>query len=138
MNDFFKTLLNIRSLRAACRELTFEQLRDAHEKLMEIFEEREKAEQVERANQAAREAKLKEYLEMMQQDGIDPADLISLQVGAGVGGQKEPKAKRAPRPDKYEYMDGETVKRWTGQGRMPKVIAEAVSNGGSLDDFLIK
>ena len=30
MNDFLKTLLNIRSLRAALRELSFEQLVEVH------------------------------------------------------------------------------------------------------------
>lgn len=32
MNDFLKTLLNIRSLRVALRELSFEQLVEAKEK----------------------------------------------------------------------------------------------------------
>ncbi|MDX7756059.1 H-NS family nucleoid-associated regulatory protein, partial [Aeromonas caviae] len=28
-------------------------------------------------------------------------------------------------------------KTWTGQGRMPKAIADAVAAGKALDDFLI-
>ena len=35
MNDFLKTLLNIRSLRAALRELSFEQLVEVKEKFDE-------------------------------------------------------------------------------------------------------
>ncbi|EKJ80166.1 H-NS histone family protein [Escherichia coli] len=36
---------------------------------------------------------------------------------------------------RYEY-NGQTM-YWSGQGRRPSVIAEAIKNGGSLDDFLI-
>ena len=46
--------------------------------------------------------------------------------------------KRQPRPAKYKFTDvnGET-KTWTGQGRTPKPIAQALAEGKSLDDFLI-
>lgn len=46
--------------------------------------------------------------------------------------------KRQPRPAKYKFIDvnGET-KTWTGQGRTPKPIAQALAEGKSLDDFLI-
>ncbi len=37
MNDFLKILLNIRSLRAALRELSFEQLVEAKDKFDEIY-----------------------------------------------------------------------------------------------------
>ena len=36
---------------------------------------------------------------------------------------------------RYEY-NGQTM-YWSGQGRRPNVIAEAIKAGGSLDDFLI-
>ncbi|HGY3347778.1 TPA: H-NS family nucleoid-associated regulatory protein, partial [Klebsiella pneumoniae] len=46
--------------------------------------------------------------------------------------------KRQPRPAKYRYTDHTGAeKTWTGQGRMPKPIAEAVAQGKSLDSFLI-
>ncbi|HHQ4680842.1 TPA: transcriptional regulator, partial [Aeromonas veronii] len=44
MNDFLKILMNIRSLRAALRELSFEQLVEIREKFEEIFAEREQQE----------------------------------------------------------------------------------------------
>uniref|UniRef100_UPI003D19472B H-NS family nucleoid-associated regulatory protein n=1 Tax=Aeromonas bestiarum TaxID=105751 RepID=UPI003D19472B len=47
------------------------------------------------------------------------------------------KMKRAPRPAKYKYQEDGQEKTWTGQGRMPKAIAEQVEQGKSLDDFLI-
>lgn len=44
MNDFIKILLNVRSLRAALRELPFEQLVEIKSKFDEVFTEREAAE----------------------------------------------------------------------------------------------
>ena len=44
MNDFLKTLMNIRSLRAVLRELSYEQLVEAKEKFDEIYAEREQQE----------------------------------------------------------------------------------------------
>ncbi|GAA3527927.1 H-NS family nucleoid-associated regulatory protein [Zobellella aerophila] len=133
MTEFLKTLLNIRSLRAAGRELTLEQLEEGLAKLSSVVEERREAEAEERATAAERERKLKEYMNMLAADGIDINDLVEL---------AEPSKKsvgRSKRPAKYAYTDenGEQ-KTWTGQGRKPSVIQTALDNGGSLDDFLIK
>lgn len=48
MNEFLKVLLNIRSLRAACRDLTLEQLEEGLEKLSAIVDERRQDESAER------------------------------------------------------------------------------------------
>ncbi len=40
MSEFLKVLLNIRSLRAALRELSLDQLKEAHEKIELIYLER--------------------------------------------------------------------------------------------------
>ena len=48
MNEFLKVLLNIRSLRATCRELSLEQLEEALEKLSAIVAERQQDEAAER------------------------------------------------------------------------------------------
>ncbi|MCL8361442.1 H-NS histone family protein, partial [Escherichia coli] len=37
---------------------------------------------------------------------------------------------------KYEYDDNGNRMYWNGQGSRPKAIAEAIKDGGSLDDFL--
>lgn len=65
MNEFLKVLLNIRSLRAALRELSLEQLKEAHEKIETIYLERlEVAEKVQAAN-AERQQKLAEFQAML-------------------------------------------------------------------------
>ncbi len=135
MNDFLKTLLNIRSLRAALRELSFEQLVEIREKFEEIFAEREQQENKIKAESAERLQKLAEFAELLKDAGIDPSELVG--TAAPVKSDGSVKAKRAPRPAKYRYTEDGQEKTWTGQGRMPKAIADAVAAGKTLEDFLI-
>ena len=135
MNDFLKTLMNIRSLRAALRELSFEQLVEIREKFEEIFAEREQQETKLREESAERLQKLAEFTELLKPAGIDPSDLVG--TVAPAKGDGTGKAKRTPRPAKYRYAEDGQEKTWTGQGRMPKAIAAAVTGGKMLEEFLI-
>ena len=135
MNDFLKILMNIRSLRAVLRELSYEQLVEAKGKFDEIYAEREQQESKLREESAERLQKLAEFTEMLKQAGIDPSELVGTATTAKAEGTV--KSKRAPRPAKYRYTEDGQEKTWTGQGRMPKAIAEAVAAGKALDDFLI-
>ena len=136
MNDFLKTLMNIRSLRAVLRELSYEQLVEAKDKFDEIYAEREQQESKLREESAERLQQLAEFTELLKQAGIDPSELVGTAAPAKADGSAN-KAKRAPRPAKYKYIEDGQEKTWTGQGRMPKAIAEAVAAGKALDDFLI-
>ncbi|MGL5290602.1 MAG: H-NS family nucleoid-associated regulatory protein [Vibrionaceae bacterium] len=133
MSDTLKVLLNIRSLRALARELTLEQLLDAKEKFLTVVAEREMQDAQLIAEEKERLEKLEKYRSMLINDGIDPEELMaSLNITA------KPKSKRASRPAKYKYIDEDgSEKTWTGQGRTPKVIREAIENKGKLEDFLI-
>ena len=119
MNEFLKTLLNIRSLRAVCRGLSYEQLLEAHEKLTQIIEQRKQAEMQERAQRETHMKKIQDYLDQMKEDGIDPSDLmgsfVEVEKKPGRGGKG---IKRAEEPAKYEYTDAITGEQrtWTGQG----------------------
>ncbi|WP_348689080.1 H-NS family nucleoid-associated regulatory protein [Aeromonas bestiarum] len=135
MNDFLKTLLNIRSLRAALGGLSYKQLVEVRDKFEEVFAEREQQESKIRAESAERLQKLAEFTEMLKEAGIDPSELVGTAAPAKVDGSAQ--AKRAPRPAKYKYIEGGQEKTWTGQGRMPKAIVAAVEGGKALEDFLI-
>ncbi|MGY4108941.1 H-NS family histone-like protein [Aeromonas encheleia] len=134
MNEFLKVLLNIRSLRATCRELTLEQLEEGLEKLTAIVTERQQDESAERQARAEHQRKITEYAEMLKAAGIDPAELVG---SVTIDAPKAGKGKRAPRPAKYRYLDNGVEKTWTGQGRMPSAIAKAVAEGKSVEDFAI-
>ncbi|MGL5154780.1 MAG: transcriptional regulator, partial [Aeromonas veronii] len=70
MNEFLKVLLNIRSLRATCRELSLEQLEEALEKLSTIVAERQQDEAAERQAREEHLRKINEYSEMLKAAGI--------------------------------------------------------------------
>ncbi len=134
MNSLLQNLNNIRTLRAMAREFSVEVLEDMLEKLRIVTEER-RAEMAEMEQQRAeQQQKIAALLERMKADGISAEDLLGSQLVGGNGQAK----KRKPREPKYRYIDTDgTEKTWTGQGRTPKVIATALAEGKSLDDFLI-
>lgn len=135
MSEALKILNNIRTLRAQARECTLETLEEMLEKLEVVVKERREEDQQAQAEIEERTRKLQQYREMLIADGIDPNELLQTMNATKVAG----KTKRAARPAKYQYVDenGET-KTWTGQGRTPAVIQNAIEEQGkSLDDFLI-
>lgn len=135
MSEFLKTFLNARSLKAATKELSLEQLEETQMKLESIIDERKSAEEARQEEERAKLEKLTKYREMLEQDGIDPNELFEMLEAAG-GGQA--KRKRAPLPPKYRYVEDGVEKTWTGQGRTPAVIQTAIDNEGKTkEDFLI-
>lgn len=137
MTEFLKVLLNIRSLRAALRELSLEQLQEAHEKIESIYLERAEQAEKEQAARSEHVNKLAEFQAMLAEAGIDPSELVqAMPAGKGSKVVRE-SGKRTPRPAKYRYVENGVEKTWTGQGRMPKYLAEQQAQGRQLDEFLI-
>ena len=135
MSDFIKVLLNSRSLKAAARELTLEQLEEGLSKLTTVIEELRGQKEQEQKAREAHAQKFRQYIQMMQADGIDVSELL----GTADAPQAATTAKRAPRPAKYQYTDDNGEQRtWTGQGRQPLPIRRAIEEQGKkLEDFLI-
>lgn len=133
MSDFIKTFLNARSLRAATKELSVEQLEDVLIKFTNIINDRKEAEAAQLEKQQAKQAKMNEILLQLKESGISPEELINLTDST----IEKTKTKREPRPAKYAYdVNGET-KTWTGQGRMPLPLQEIMNANGSIEEFLI-
>ena len=133
MSSMLHKLNNIRSLRALSREFSIDVLEEMLEKLRIVTEEIRTQQQLAAQQQAEYQEKVNTWLELMRADGISPDELVADIQPPMAGGKK-----RKPRPAKYRFtdFDGET-KTWTGQGRTPKPIAQALAAGKSLDDFLI-
>lgn len=133
MSLMLKNLNNIRSLRAMAREFSVDVLEDMLEKFRVVTKERRDEEEQLQRQRAEQQAKINALLAQMQADGISPEELLSITPATARSVKK-----RQPRPAKYRFIDlnGET-KTWTGQGRTPKPIAQALAAGKSLDDFLI-
>ena len=133
MSSMLKNLNNIRSLRAMAREFSVDVLEDMLEKFRVVTKERRDEEEQLQRQRAEQQAKINALLAQMQADGISPEELLSITPATARSVKK-----RQPRPAKYRFIDlnGET-KTWTGQGRTPKPIAQALAAGKSLDDLLI-
>ena len=115
MNELTKGLTNLRSLRAAVRDLTLEQAESSLLKLQTAIEEKR-----------AQAAEIEE--------GITAEELTAI-IGAAPSSIRK---KREPRPAKYKYTDETGQERtWTGQGRTPRVIQKALDKGASLASFEI-
>ena len=127
MNELTKGLTNLRSLRAAVRDLTLEQAESSLLKLQTAIEEkRAQAAEIEQAEQERR-ARIAKYKELIKQEGITAEELTAI-IGAAPSSIRK---KREPRPAKYKYTDE------TGQGRTPRVIQKALDKGVSLASFEI-
>lgn len=135
MSDLLRTLSNIRSLRVAAREASLEQMEALLEKVTLVVAEKREEVKAQEAESAERLARLNKYKELLEQDGISAEELAVLLGSAGERKKREPKA---PRPAKYQFVDENGVtKTWTGQGRTPKVLQQALDAGKSLVDFEI-
>jgi DNA-binding protein H-NS len=135
MNDFIKVFLNARSLRAATKELSVEQLEEVLIKFTTIVEDRKEAEAADLQKQQEKQAKMTEILLQLKENGISPEELMGLTDATAE--KAKVKTKRGPRPAKYAYdFNGET-KTWTGQGRMPLPLQEVMNAKGTIEEFLI-
>ncbi|HCN5279956.1 TPA: H-NS histone family protein [Escherichia coli] len=132
MSEALQVLNNIRTFRVKVRETDLATLEEMVEKLSVIIEERREEENAARREQEKHQAKLDAFRQRMLEDGIDPAELLSLTSPLA---KATIKSRRAPRPAKYKYTDENgNEQTWTGQGRTPKTILE---EGKSLEDFAI-
>lgn len=136
MSDFLNILTHERRLRANTKELSVSELEDVKEKLGRVIAARVEEEAEQRQAEAEKQARVEAIRKQMEDAGLNLEDLApELATTLGKGKQK---AKRVAKQAKYQYQaDGEN-KTWTGQGRTPKVIQQALDKGKSLKDFLIK
>ncbi|QIM66548.1 DNA-binding protein H-NS-like protein [Mannheimia granulomatis] len=132
-----KNLLNIRSLRTLAKELDLEQLKSISEKLNVIITEKEEEIKLEELEKAKQLESLNKYKEMLKQDGLSIDELAALLADKVIKNRKVRKAV-TPRPAKYKFTDENgNEKTWTGQGRTPKALQQALDKGKKLEDFAI-
>ncbi|OOF69523.1 H-NS family nucleoid-associated regulatory protein [Rodentibacter caecimuris] len=136
MSELIKGLTNLRSLRAAIRELSLEQAESALEKLqLVVNEKRAEISELQKAEQERRQ-RIEKYRELMIKEGLTAADLADILAPNEL--KQKNRGKRQPRPAKYQYTDENgNVKTWTGQGRTPRAMQAALDAGKPLSDFEI-
>ncbi|HAD1082739.1 TPA: H-NS histone family protein [Escherichia coli] len=128
-----KILSNIRSLRAFAREVEFALLEDMAEKLNSVVEERRADAEREAQERQQRENRKRELLEMINSEGFSVSELLG--DSTAEAGRKKRVVQQVPA--KYQFEVNGEMQYWTGRGRKPKAIEEALAAGKKLDDFLI-
>ncbi|MFP3014551.1 MAG: H-NS family nucleoid-associated regulatory protein [Arsenophonus sp.] len=132
---YFKSLNNIRTLRAIAKEMPLESLQEIYDKFNTVVDERRNDENQTRAELEAHSQKVEKYIKLLEGEGLSLDDLVIAKTPL-----KTPnRIKRAARPAKYKYKDknGE-IKTWTGQGRTPTMIKkEMEQKDKKLECFLI-
>ncbi|QDK20746.1 DNA-binding protein [Leclercia adecarboxylata] len=133
MADELKLLNNIRSLRVATRDFPLAFLEMVLQKVRLVISERREQELSRKKVQDEHNERVEKLRLLLLEKGIDPAELVT-----STADDEKPVKARPPRTPRYKYRseNGKT-RTWTGQGRMPKAIAEQLAAGKSLDDFLI-
>jgi len=129
---------NIRSIKAQTKNVPLDQLYLIQSKLKQIINERQKEEEQAKKHLIEHNKKLDEYLQQIKSDGVTLTDLLKK---ANLPVFKKLRKVRPPRPPKYKYIDNNgNLRTWTGQGRMPKFIKQALKSDVNkvLADFLIE
>lgn len=132
-----RTLSNIRSLRVFARETDFTLLLDMYEKLGVVIEERREDAEREAKEQAAREKRRNELLQLITGEGFTPEELMG---GDSPAPKTNAKRKTTTRPPKYRFTNPETGEEetWTGIGRPKKGFQQLIDAGHSPEEFLIE
>lgn len=131
MSDFLKILTHKKRLGAQLKNVDLETIDEVRQKLDDIYQER-KEEQREVELEAE---KKREKIELLKQKAEELNISLTDLIPGGV--ESTPKAKKK-KPAKYEVkLASGGTKTWTGQGRMPNEIKNAIDSGTRLEDLLI-
>jgi DNA-binding protein H-NS len=124
MNTIQEMLASKRTLKKFFSECDFVFLSTLNDQITAALMER-KAEHDEQERQLQlREAKRLELLELIKAEGFSPSDFVS-------------QTKPAKRKRKYQYVENGVTRYWSGVGKTPAMIQQAIMEGKSLGDFLI-
>ncbi|CAI2031155.1 H-NS homolog stpA [Serratia fonticola] len=127
MNPIQQELTTERVLKKFLKESDFPFLEKLSQRILSALADK-KAEYDEQEKQReARESKRLELLALIKSEGFSLADITG----------EKPVINGPKRKPKYEYVENGTTKRWSGVGRTPAPIQQALDEGKSLDSFLI-
>lgn len=131
MTDFSDIARNKNRFRAACKDLSVNQMQTMAEQLAEFIEKRAQEEADSLAQDAKKAAEKQAILSAMADAGLAPKDFFN---------NETPKTKKVRKPVAPQYRiqdaNGETHE-WSGRGRTPKVFEHYFNNGGSKDSCRI-
>ncbi len=139
----FAEFNNIRTLRKEAREIGYDVFLEIAEKVLAVSSEIEDMKKEDEAKRAKKLALMEQFREMLAAEGIEGISISEIADGVAAPAAKKGKGakgeKRGTVEPKYAYKDenGKEV-LWSGRGRLPKIVEEAMKKGAKKEDFLIK
>ncbi|EOT7334984.1 H-NS family nucleoid-associated regulatory protein [Salmonella enterica subsp. enterica serovar Kiambu] len=139
----FAEFNNIRTLRKEAREIGYDVFLEIAEKVLAVSSEIEDMKKEDEAKRAKKLALMEQFREMLAAEGIEGISISEIADGVAAPAAKKGKGakgdKRGAVERKYAYKDenGKEV-LWSGRGRLPKPVEEAMKKGAKKEDFLIK
>ncbi|MBG2573475.1 H-NS family nucleoid-associated regulatory protein [Klebsiella sp. LTGPAF-6F] len=139
----FAEFNNIRTLRKEAREIGYDVFLEIAEKVLAVSSEIEDMKKEDEAKRAKKLALMEQFREMLAAEGIEGISISEIADGVAAPAAKNGKGaksdKRGAVERKYAYKDenGKEV-LWSGRGRLPKPVEEAMKKGAKKEDFLIK
>jgi len=131
MTEFANIARNKNRLRAACKDLSVEQMQTMADNLVEFIAKRADEEAAAQAAIAEQVAKKQEILAAMRAAGLSPEDFVAEEAPVK---EKKP---RKPVAAQYRITEAGETHEWSGRGRTPKVFQAYFDNGGSKDSCRI-
>ena len=132
MSEFINIVRHKNRLRAACKNLSIDQLQTIIEQLTEFIAKRREKEAAAQAELAKQAAKKQEIINAILAAGLSLDDFMSFE------NSDKAKSTRKPVPPQYRITDKQgKIHEWTGRGRTPKVFQAYFDRGGTKDDCRI-
>ncbi|MDP6968319.1 MAG: H-NS family nucleoid-associated regulatory protein [Gammaproteobacteria bacterium] len=128
MNEFIDIARNKNRLRAACKDLSVEQMQTMVDHLGGFIAKRKEEEAAAQAAMAEQAAKKQEILDAMRAAGLSLDDFADA----------EAKQARQPVAAQYRITDAHgDSHEWSGRGRTPRAFQAYFDQGGSKDSCRI-
>ena len=132
MSEFINIVRHKNRLRAACKNLSIDQLQTIIEQLTEFIAKRREKEAAAQAELAKQAAKKQEIVNAILAAGLSLDDFMSFE------NSDKAKSTRKPVPPQYRITDKQgKIHEWTGRGRTPKAFQAYFDQGGTKDDCRI-
>jgi DNA-binding protein H-NS len=130
---FCMILRDQRRLKSSTNSMAVWDLESAHEKLGRVIAQRREEEDMLLQKEREREQRVEQFKNMLMQEGLSVDDLLE------TPSKGTKKSKPGKLPMKYEAIDSDGKRvQWTGRGRQPRAIKEALRKGKTLDELKIK
>ncbi|WP_436883149.1 H-NS histone family protein [Enterobacter asburiae] len=127
MHPIQQELTSERALKKFLKESDYPFLENLSTRILSALADKKAEHDAQEKLRIERETKRLELLALIEAEGFSLAD---------IAGEK-PEQKTPKRRPKYEYVENGITRSWSGVGRTPAPIQQALDDGKSLDDFLI-